>query len=93
MSVWDELVFHSNFCSHTFSCYSPLFNACIMGCVLGCSWFHHYLVFIFQEGWSSLMGASFNGHEAVVMILVSAGAHVDLLDKVSSLMECGNQMV
>ena len=37
-----------------------------------------------QEGKSSLMLACENGHEDVVRILLSAGAQVDLLDKVSN---------
>ena len=37
-----------------------------------------------QDGWSSLMEACFNGHAEVVRILVSAGAHVNDQDKVSS---------
>ena len=37
-----------------------------------------------QDGWSSLMEACRNGHAEVVRILVSAGAHVNDQDKVSS---------
>ena len=37
-----------------------------------------------QYGWSSLMVACWNGHAEVVKILLSAGAHVNDQDKVSS---------
>ena len=37
-----------------------------------------------QNGWSSLMWACVNGHAEVVRILVSAGAHVNDQNKVSS---------
>ena len=37
-----------------------------------------------QNGWSSLMRACWNGHAEVVRILVSAGAHVNDQDEVSS---------
>ena len=37
-----------------------------------------------QDGWSSLMWACFNGHAEVVRILLSAGAHVNDQNKVSS---------
>ena len=37
-----------------------------------------------QDGWSSLMRACYNGNAEVVKILVSAGAHVNDQDKVSS---------
>ena len=37
-----------------------------------------------QDGWSSLMVACRKGHAEVVRILVSAGAHVNDLNKVSS---------
>ena len=37
-----------------------------------------------QDGWSSLMRACVYGHTEVVKILVSAGAHVNDHDKVSS---------
>ena len=37
-----------------------------------------------QNGWSSLMEACRVGHAEVVRILVSAGAHVNDQDKVSS---------
>ena len=37
-----------------------------------------------QYGWSSLMEACIDGHAEVVRILVSAGAHVNDQNKVSS---------
>ena len=37
-----------------------------------------------QYGWSSLMWACENGHAEVVKILVSAGAHLNDQNKVSS---------
>ena len=37
-----------------------------------------------QGGWSSLMRACMNGHAEVVKILLSAGAHVNDQNKVSS---------
>ena len=37
-----------------------------------------------QVGKSSLMSASYHGHHEVVKMLLSAGAKVDLLDKVST---------
>ena len=37
-----------------------------------------------QDGWSSLMVASENGHHEVVKVLLSVGAKVDLLNKVST---------
>ena len=37
-----------------------------------------------QNGWSSLMEACRNGHAEFVRILVSAGAHVNDQNKVSS---------
>ena len=37
-----------------------------------------------QDGQSSLMFASQNGHNEVVMILLSAGANVNLQNKVST---------
>ena len=39
----------------------------------------------FQDGWSSLMEACMNGNAEVVRILVSAGAHVNDQNKVSSI--------
>ena len=37
-----------------------------------------------QHGWSSLMFASHNGHLEVMIMLLSAGANVDLQNKVST---------
>ena len=37
-----------------------------------------------QYGWSSLMWACWSGHAEVVRILLSAGAHVNHQNKVSS---------
>ena len=37
-----------------------------------------------QDGWSSLMVASQNGHHEVVKVLLSDGAKIDLQDEVSS---------
>ena len=36
-----------------------------------------------QYGWTALEGASFGGYEAVVEILLGAGAYADLQDKVT----------
>ena len=39
-----------------------------------------------QFMWSSLMSASMNGHKEAVKVLLSAGAKVDLLDRVRSVL-------
>ena len=49
------------------------------------SWYSHIISLCssHQNGRSSLMRASENGHEEVVRMLLSAGANVDLQDEVS----------
>ena len=42
------------------------------------------MVFVFQDGWSPLWTACFNGHLDVAMTLIEAGANVNQADKVSS---------
>ena len=49
-----------------------------------CSWYsHNHTCSSLQGGYSSLMRASRNGHEGVVMMLLSTGAKVDVQDEVS----------
>ena len=47
---------------------------------------YHYslvvMMFLLQNGWSPLCGASFNGHCAVVKTLIEAGANVNQITKV-----------
>ena len=59
----------------------------VMGCV---SYTAMIMCSSLQDGRSSLMIASQNGHNAVVRMLLSAGAKVDLQDEVSILRPYGN---
>lgn len=38
---------------------------------------------VFQRGWTSLMKASFQGHNEVIELLLAAGANTDLKNQVS----------
>ena len=55
-----------------------------------CFLYSHDYVSSLQDGQSSLMIASQNGHNGVVRMLLSAGAKVDLQDEVSILRPYGN---
>ena len=52
---------------------------------------HHYsstvlFHFFSQDGWTALMCAIYHGHTALVQMLLSSGAQVDLQDKVRHIM-------
>jgi ankyrin repeat protein len=40
-------------------------------------------IFLYEDGWTALIGAAFNGHAAIVKLLIKEGADVDSNGSVS----------
>ena len=59
-------------------------SVCESKCTMYSIWLIQcHVAYIIQQGWTSLMKASFQGHNEVVELLLAAGANTDLKNQVS----------